>query len=172
LSFRRRESRPKSSRAIRGPENWPVRACLRPSGLAQSSTHYSEPVRRGLATIAVLGLALAPASAPSARSSRPTLTLSRTSGPSGTRVEVVAHSCTKPYKSPDTLAWHDHYYWLHDAEKRPPLGVWRRIHVVRTSSITAQAVFIVRQSDHVGRGLLDLFCEGNGNATAIFTVTR
>jgi hypothetical protein len=85
---------------------------------------------------------------------------------------VTGRNCTKPFRQRDTLAWHDHYYWLHDIEKRPPIGVWRRIPVIRTSATTARAVFTVERSDHAGRGLLDLFCGGNENATATFTVTR
>jgi hypothetical protein len=37
---------------------------------------------------------------------------------------------------------------------------------------TVHALFVVRRSDHLGRGLLDLFCNGPANATAAFTVTR
>lgn len=128
----------------------------------------------GAALIAVLSasLAIGVTAAGGAGSTRPTLTLSRDSGGAGTRVVVTGRNCTKPFRERDTLAWHDHYYWLHDIEKRPPLGVWRRIPVIRTSATTARAVFTVERSDHVGRGLLDLFCGGNGNATAAFTVTR
>lgn len=134
----------------------------------------SRKVKFGLR--AALGLALAliaVAASSAARTSRASLTLSKTSGGVGTHVVVLARACTKPFKQQDTLAWHDHYYWLHDAEKRPPLGVWRRIPVTRTSPTTVRAVFIVRRSDHSGRGLLDLFCGvTTGNATATFTVTH
>ncbi|MFL5963196.1 MAG: hypothetical protein ACJ757_09940 [Gaiellaceae bacterium] len=87
-------------------------------------------------------------------------------------MDVTATNCTKPVGERDTLAWHDHYYWFHDIHKRPPLGVWRRIPLIRTSATTVLAIFTVRRSDHAGRGLLDLFCGGDGNATATFTVTR
>jgi hypothetical protein len=109
--------------------------------------------------------------APGRVTTRPTLIVSRTSGGVGTRVNVTATNCTKPIGG-DTLAWHDHYYWVHDIEKRPPLGVWRRVPVIRTSETAARAVFFAEPSDHTGRGLLDLFCSGDGNATATFTVTR
>jgi hypothetical protein len=126
-----------------------------------------------LSVACVLGL-LASAAAASAGvgGNQPTLTLSVAHGPPGTRVLVRGQHCTKPFKSPDTLAWHDHYYWLHDREKRPPLGVWRSIPVTRTSRTTVRATFVVRRSDRRGVGLLDLFCGGIGNATATFTVTR
>jgi hypothetical protein len=78
----------------------------------------------------------------------------------------------KPWGQRDTLAWHDHYGLLHDREHKPPLDLWRRIPVDRTSSTTVHALFVVRRSDHLGRGLLDLFCNFRGNAIATFTVTR
>jgi hypothetical protein len=102
----------------------------------------------------------------------PTLSLSRASGPAGTHVMVIGRDCTKLFAQADTLAWHDRYYWLHDREKKPPMGVWRSIPVARTSATTVRAVFIVRRTDHLGRGLLDLFCGSGGNATATFLVTR
>jgi hypothetical protein len=122
-----------------------------------------------LATVvgALIGVA-----SPNAGVSKTRLILSTHSGPAGTRVEVRGVGCTKPFGQRDTLAWHDHYYWLHDAEKRPPLGVWRRVPVVRTSPTTARAVFVVQRTDHLGQGLLDLFCGGDTNAIATFTVTR
>jgi len=103
---------------------------------------------------------------------RPLLTLSRIAGGVGTRVAVVGRNCPEPYAQRDTLAWHDHYDELHDIEHRPPMGVWRRIPVRRTSPTTVRALFVVLRSDHRGSGLLDLFCGGRGNATARFTVTR
>ena len=103
---------------------------------------------------------------------RATLTLSRASGAAGIRVIVSGRDCLKPRGQADTLAWHDHYYWLHDREKQPPVGVWRSIPVQRLSATAVRAVFVVRKSDHLGRGLLDLFCAGKGNATATFVVTR
>lgn len=102
----------------------------------------------------------------------PTLTLSRAAGAAGTRVIVTGHGCVKPFAERDTLAWHDHFYEMHDIDRRPPLGVWRSIPVQRLSATTLRAVFLVRKSDHLGRGILDLFCGGNGNAVASFTVTR
>ncbi len=102
----------------------------------------------------------------------PRLLLSRSSGTAGTRVTIAGRGCTRPVKQSGTLAWHERYYELHDTEKKPPIGVWRSIPVVRTSTTTLRAVFTVRRTDHVGRGLLDLFCGSGGNATAFFTVTR
>jgi hypothetical protein len=110
--------------------------------------------------------------ATSTTGSHPALSLSRLSGTAGTRVVVVGRNCTKPFAQADTLAWHDAYYWLHDRERKPPMGVWRSVPVVRTSATTVRAVFIVRRADHLGRGLLDLFCGSGGNATTIFRVTR
>jgi len=107
-----------------------------------------------------------------AATGRPTLILSRTSGEAGVRILITGRDCTKPLGQSDTLAWHDHYYWTHDIRKRAPMGVWRSIPVVRTSRTTVRAVFVVRGSDHPGRGLLDLFCGGIGNAKATFNVTH
>ena len=125
------------------------------------------PVLFGLVAI----LVLMPAAA-SATGWHPTLSLSRSSGAVGTRVVVIGRECTKPFAQRDTVAWHDRYYWLHDREKRPPMGVWRSISVVRTSGTTVRAVFTVQRTDHLGRGLLDLFCGSGGNATTSFLVTR
>jgi hypothetical protein len=100
------------------------------------------------------------------------MSLSASSGAPGTSVTVVATGCTKPVAQADTLAWHDHFYDLHDVSKTAPLGVFRRIPVTRTSRTTVRASFVVRPSDHLGRGLLVLFCGGDGNALAHFTVTR
>lgn len=102
----------------------------------------------------------------------PSLTLSRSSGSAGTRVFIVGRGCIKPVGQPDVLAWHDHYYWRHDIEKRPPLGVWRAIPLVRTSMTTVRSIFVVRRTEHLGRGLLDLMCRTGGNAIATFVVTR
>jgi hypothetical protein len=60
---------------------------------------------------------------------------------------------------------------MHDVKKRPPMGVWRSIPVRRTSPLSVRAVFVVRRSDHPGRGILVLLCGGVGNATARFLVT-
>ncbi len=122
----------------------------------------------------LLGLLAVPLASPAAGTitGHPALNLSRSSGPAGTRVVVVGRNCTKPFAQADTLAWHDAYYWLHDQEKTQPLGVWRSIAVVRASATTVRAVFIVRRTDHPGRGILDLFCGSGGNATAAFRVTR
>ena len=117
-----------------------------------------------------IGFAMPPAA--SATGGYPVLHLSRTSGPAGTRVVVVAQHCSEPFAQADTLAFHDAYYWLHDREKKPPMGVWRSIPVTRTSATTVRAVFTVRRTDHLGRGLLDLLCGTGGNATAIFRVTE
>jgi hypothetical protein len=111
-------------------------------------------------------------SASAANSRQPALILSKVSGSAGTRVKVVGRNCPEPRGQRDTLAWHDHYGWLHDREHKPPLGLWRRIPVERTSATTVRALFVVLRSDHLGRGLLDLFCNDPGNATATFTVTR
>jgi hypothetical protein len=102
----------------------------------------------------------------------PVLILSKISGSAGTRVTLVGRNCAKPYAQPDTLAWHDHYDELHDIEHKPPMGLWRRIPVQRTSPTAVRALFVVLRSDHRGSGLLDLFCNGQGSATARFTVTR
>jgi hypothetical protein len=125
--------------------------------------------------VAILGfvaiLLAAPAHARAA-GSRPVLSLSRSSGAAGTHVVVLGRDCTKPLAQADTLAWHDAYYLLHDGEKKPPMGVWRSIPVMRTSMTTVRGVFIVRKTDHRGRGLLDLFCGNDGQAIATFLVTR
>jgi hypothetical protein len=127
-------------------------------------------MKLGVFCVAALAAGISSASA---KPAEPMLQLSRTSGPASTRVLVVGRNCRKPFAQADTLAWHDHYYWLRDIEKRPPMGVWRSIPVTRTSPTTVRAVFVVRRSDHPGRGLLDLFCGGSGgNATATFDVTR
>lgn len=102
----------------------------------------------------------------------PILSLSRASGPAGTRVVVIGRDCTKPFAQRDTLAWHDRYYWLHDRGKRPPMGVSRSIPVIRTSATTVHAIFTVKRTDHLGRGLLDLFCGSGGNAITTFVVTH
>lgn len=133
---------------------------------------YARTVRAALLAALITLLAIGVTDAGSATSSRAILILSRDSGAAGTRVAVTGRNCAKPFRQRDTLAWHDHYYWLHDIEKRPPLGVWRRIPVKRTSATTVHALFVVLRSDHLGRGLLDLFCNGPGEATATFTVTR
>jgi hypothetical protein len=121
---------------------------------------------------AVLATALTAISASAANSRQPVLVLSKVSGIAGTQVEVIGRYCPKPAGQRDTLAWHDHYGLLHDLQHKPPLDLWRRIPVKRTSPTTVHAVFVVRRSDHVGRGLLDLFCNAPGNATATFTVTH
>jgi hypothetical protein len=109
----------------------------------------------------------------SASSTRiPVLILSKVSGSAGTRVTVVGRNCPKPYAQRDTLAWHDHYYELHDIAHKPRMGIWRRIPLKRTSPTTVHALFVVLRTDHLGRGLFDLICSGPGNATAAFTVTR
>lgn len=110
-------------------------------------------------------------SASAANVPRPMLILSNVSGSAGTRITVIGRNCPKPTGQRDTLAWHDHFGWLHDLEHKPPLDLWRRIPIKRTSPSTVQALFVVLRSDHHGRGLLDLFCNGPGNATAAFTVT-
>jgi hypothetical protein len=122
----------------------------------------------------LLGLlaAIATPAMAGATGSHPALSLSHASGPAGTHVVVIGRDCTKPFAEADTLAWHDRYYWLRDREKKPPMGVWRSIPVVRTSATTVRATFVVRRTDHLGRGLLDLFCGRGGNATASFVVTR
>ena len=122
--------------------------------------------------LAVIGVLLLTPAAATARGLHPTLSLSRVSGHAGTHVVVIGRDCPKPFAQADTLAWHDRYYWRHDLEKKPPMGVWRSIRVARTSATTVRAVFIVRGTDHLGRGLLDLFCGGAGNATGTFLVTR
>lgn len=126
----------------------------------------------GTRLLGLLIVVLAMPAAASATVGRPGLTLSHSSGAAGTHVVVVGRNCTKPVAQADTLAWHDAYYWLHDKEKKPPMGVWRSIPVVRTSATTVRAVFVVRRTDHPGRGLLDLFCGSGGNATATFLVMR
>ena len=118
-----------------------------------------------------IAVALVVISASAANSRQPILILSKVSGSAGTRVNVIGRNCPKP-TGQDTLAWHDHYGLLHDLEHKPPLDLWRRIRVERTTPTMVRAVFVVVRSDHVGRGLLDMFCNGPGNATASFTVTR
>jgi hypothetical protein len=103
---------------------------------------------------------------------QPRLFLSISSGKPGTRVDVVGRDCPKPVGERDTLAWHDHYGFLHDTHKQPPLGVWRRVSVIRTSAASVRAVFVVPRWAHAGRGLLDLVCGGRANATAWFSVAR
>ena len=121
---------------------------------------------------AALALTLTVVSVSASSTRRPALILSTHSGSAGTRVTVVGRNCSKPFAQRDTLAWHDHYYELHDIEHKPPMGIWRRILVRRTSPTSVRALFVIRRTDHLGRGLLDLFCNGSGNATAAFTVTR
>jgi hypothetical protein len=121
----------------------------------------------GTKSARVTFLAVKPVSA-----SQPVLVLSKVSGSAGERVEVSGRNCPKPPGQADTLAWHDHYGLVHDRNHTPPLDVWRRISVKRTSLTTVHALFLVRRADHLGRGLLDLFCNAPGNATAAFTVTR
>ena len=131
------------------------------------------PERMKLIVVAgAIALALIVISASAANSLQPVLILSKVSGSAGTRVNVVGRNCPKPTGQRDTLAWHDRYGLHHDLEHKPPLDLWRRIRVERTAPTTVRAVFVVLRSDHVGRGLLDMFCNGPGNATASFTVTR
>jgi hypothetical protein len=115
------------------------------------------------------------ASSPAAACRRgiPRLLLSSTFGPPGTAVSVTGCGCTHPYAQADTLAWHNARS-LREIAKRPPVSVWRRVPLVRTSRTRAQAVFVVRTSDPPGKGLLDMFCgpASNGNAIGYFTVTR
>jgi hypothetical protein len=121
---------------------------------------------------AVLASSLTAISVSAGNGPQPVLILSKVSGRAGTQVQVVGRSCPKPVGQRDTLAWHDHYGLLHDLQHKPPLDLWRRIPVNRTSPKTVHAMFVVRRSDHFGRGLLDLFCNAPANATAAFTVTR
>lgn len=125
-----------------------------------------------LALLGFLAVLLLTPTAATATGRHPTLSLSRASGAVGAHVVVIGRDCTKLVAQADTLAWHDRYYWLHDLEKKPPMGVWRSIPVTRISATTLRAVFIVRRTDHLGRGLLDLFCGNGGNATATFLVAR
>jgi hypothetical protein len=107
------------------------------------------------------------------RGKRPRLLLSsRTSGAPGTAVSVVGCSCTHPQGQADRLGWLDSREMLKDP-KTPPGQLWRRIPLIRTSRKSARAIFVVRQSDSTGRGLLDMWCgpASNGNAIAWFTVT-
>jgi hypothetical protein len=121
---------------------------------------------------AALAWTLTVVSAPASSTRRPVLILSKFSGSAGTRVSVVGRNCSKPHGQRDTLAWHDHYYERHDIEHKPPMGIWRRIPVKRTSPTTVRALFVVLRTDHLGRGLFDLICNGPANATATFTITR
>ncbi|HJU37305.1 MAG TPA: hypothetical protein VJ716_07810 [Gaiellaceae bacterium] len=81
--------------------------------------------------------------------------------------------CTHPHAQADTLAWHN-VRSLREIAKRPPVNVWRRVPLARTSRTTARALFVVRASDPPGKGLLDMFCgpASPGNAIAYFTVMR
>jgi hypothetical protein len=111
-------------------------------------------------------------SATSCTRGRPRLLLSRTSGPPGTVVSITGCGCTHPVGQADRLGWLD----SREAGKNPnlPAGqLWRRIPLTRTSRKSAKATFVVRGSDSVGRGLLDMWCgpASNGNAVAWFTVT-
>jgi hypothetical protein len=121
---------------------------------------------------AALAWTLTVLSASASITRRPVLILSKVSGSAGTRVTVVGRNCPKPFAQRDTLAWHDQFYERHDIEHKPPMGVWRRIAVKRTSPSTVRALFVVLRTDHLGRGLFDLICNGPGNAIAAFTVTR
>jgi hypothetical protein len=100
--------------------------------------------------------------------------LSRTSGQIGTRVRVDAFNCPHPLGQADRLGWQDHYYNVRTVNKDLQYDRWRVIPLVRTSGLTAQAVFTVSRSDHKGAGLLDMWCGGanRGNAVAYFTVTN
>lgn len=112
------------------------------------------------------------AAATSCTRGRPRLLLSRTSGPPGTVVSVTGCGCTHPLGQGDRLGWLN----SREADKNPnlpPGQLWRRIPLTRTSRKSAKATFVVRGSDSVGRGLLDMWCgpASNGNAVAWFTVT-
>lgn len=103
---------------------------------------------------------------------RPRLVLSSTSGPPGTVVSVTGCGCTHPQGQADRLGW------LNSRESRknpnlPPGQLWRVIPLTRTSRESATATFVVRGSDSVGRGLLDMWCgpASVGNAVGYFTVT-
>lgn len=100
------------------------------------------------------------------------LLLSKTSGPVGVRVRVSVCNCRHPVGQADRLAWQDHYYRIRTIRKERPYDVWRLVPVVRTSRTTARAVFVVRSSDRTGRGILEMWCGGNSNAVAYFTVAR
>jgi hypothetical protein len=105
---------------------------------------------------------------------KPRLLLSRTSGPPGTVVSVTGCGCTHPYAQADQLSWFNTRSERESA-RRPGLAPpYRRVPLVRTSRTTAEATLVIRRSDSVGRGLLDMLCgpASDGNAIGYFTVTR
>jgi hypothetical protein len=98
---------------------------------------------------------------------KPMLLLSTTHGPSGKRVLVKATNCPRP-STGDELTWHDSRQ-RSNTRARPP---FRSIAPLRRTGSTVTAVFVVRPSDHLGVGVLDMFCDGPTNAAALFRVTK
>lgn len=104
----------------------------------------------------------------------PRLTLSRHSGPAGTRISIRSDNCTHPQGQGDRLSWFDSRSEREVAEHPGLPPAYRIIPLVRTSRTTAKATFVVKRSDSIGRGLLDMWCgpASDGNAISHFTVTR
>ncbi len=103
------------------------------------------------------------------RSRLPRLVLSRASGPAGTVVSVTGCGC------PNTEGQADQVSWFNNRAERSPVtgGPYRRIQVTRISHSSADATFVVKRWDPLGRGVLDMWCGGLvGNAVRHFTVTR
>jgi len=98
----------------------------------------------------------------------PRLILSRYHAAPGQNVRVKGENCPRPYKQADELTWHDSYQLAH-RNVRP---AYRLVQPLHRAGEAVTAVFVVRRTDHPGRGLLDLFCGGKGQATAYLTVTR
>jgi hypothetical protein len=101
------------------------------------------------------------------RNSEPTLILSAHRGGPGARVRVKGVNCPPLVGERDQLSWHDRYQVSHR------FSGYRKVHPLRRVGKTVTATFRVIRSDHRGRGVLDLFCGGNGgNAVRYFVVTR
>lgn len=100
---------------------------------------------------------------------QPRLQLSVTRAKAGAHVRVLGVNCPRPKAGPDELTWHDSYQLTHRFA-RPP---FRKLQGLHRTGETIMATFTVLKGDHLGRGLLDLFCGGNrGNAIAYLDVIK
>ena len=131
---------------------------------------YDSAVRRGLLLMPFVLLVGCTATATrqyTYRNSEPTLILSVHRGGPGTRVRVKGVNCPPLVGERDQLSWHDSYQLSHRFSGN------RKVQPLHRVGKTVTATFRVLHSDHRGKGLLDLFCGGNGgNAVQYFVVTR
>jgi hypothetical protein len=120
--------------------------------------------------LAAVATALALAGSAAAADGPPLLVLSQPGGGPGAQVLITGLNCTRPGAG-DELIWRDAYQYANDRHQRPADPPFRRIPVTRVSKTRIQAIFVVRRSDHRGRGIFTLFCGRNRNPFNTFTVT-